>query len=181
MTLEVFIGRGGHAGQSRWVLVRFQRAVAVEGRCQQNGRVVRLPGSVVVWYSQTRRPRGSAGGDQGRAHVAARQSRAPHSSEIPQHRRARMRVITAGWHCTARGAPLRCSRGTLLGTTGRTVTTSVAIFTGIRSCVATRCSRKAGTDALVSAATVANASYARTVNSLTVLWICSTSVVPAGS
>lgn len=66
------------------------------------------------------------------------------------------------------------ARPPLLGTTGRTVATGVTIFTGypfLRGALRSLRSGKAGTDALVSAATVASLILRENVVALTVLWL----------
>ena len=77
------------------------------------------------------------------------------------------------WPCSACAAT--CSRRPpLLGPSGRLVATGVTIFTGypfLRGALRSLRSGKAGTDALVSAATVASLILRENVVALTVLWL----------
>src|SRR5246127_3451876 len=164
-----------------WVRCNSRRAVAVEEAvAKQNGvRVVHAyprTGSVVVWYSPRRCDRSAVlAAISGAEHVAAEliPARAPHSSEI---RNADvLRMVIGG----AALAPLGVrryvfARPPLLGPSGRLFATGVTVFTGypfLRGALRSLRSGRAGTDALVSAATVASLVLRENVVALTVLWL----------
>lgn len=138
----------------------------------------RLPAhrSVVVWYSPRRCDRSSvlaAIGDA--AHVAAEliPARAPHSTEI---RNADvLRMVIGGAALALLGMRRYVfARPPLLGPSGRLFATGVTVFTGypfLRGALRSLRSGKAGTDALVSAATVASLVLRENVVALTVLWL----------
>ncbi|KAA1250339.1 manganese-exporting P-type ATPase CtpC [Mycobacterium simiae] len=164
-----------------WVRSNSRRAVAVEEAvAKQNGvRVVHAyprTGSVVVWYSPRWCDRSavlSAISDA--AHVATEliPARAPHSSEI---RNADvLRMVIGGAALALLGVRRYVfQRPPLLGPSGRMVATGVTIFTGypfLRGALRSLRSGKAGTDALVSAATVASLILRENVVALTVLWL----------
>lgn len=164
-----------------WVRANSRRAVAVEEAvAKQNGvRAVHAyprTGSVVVWYSPKRCDRsevlqaiGSA------AHVAAEliPARAPHSSEI--RNTDVLRMVIGGAALALLGVRRYVfARPPLLGPSGRLVATGVTIFTGypfLRGALRSVGSGKLGTDALVSAATVASLILRENVVALTVLWL----------
>ena len=164
-----------------WVRCNSRRAVAVEEAvAKQDGvRAVHAyprTGSVVVWYSPRRCQRSSVlAAISGAAHVAAEliPARAPHSSEI---RNADvLRMVIGGAALAVLGVRRYVfARPPLLGPNGRLVATGVTVFTGypfLRGAVSSLRSGKAGTDALVSAATVASLILRENVVALTVLWL----------
>lgn len=164
-----------------WVRYNPQRAVAVEETVAKCGGVRAVhayprTGSVVVWYSPKRGDRSSiltAVGDA--AHVAAEliPARAPHSSEI--RNTDVLRMVIGGAALALLGVRRYVfARPPLLGPSGRLVATGVTIFTGypfLRGALRSLRSGKAGTDALVSAATVASLILRENVVALTVLWL----------
>ncbi|BBX95146.1 manganese-exporting P-type ATPase CtpC [Mycobacterium lacus] len=167
--------------QVDWVRSDSRRAVAVEEAvAKQNGvRVVHAyprTGSVVVWYSPRRCDRASVlSAISGAAHIAADliPARAPHSSEI---RNADvLRMVIGGVALVLLGVRRYVfKRPPLLGPSSRTVATGVTIFTGypfLRGALRSLRSGKAGTDALVSAATIASLILRENVVALTVLWL----------
>ena len=164
-----------------WVRGDSRRAVAVEEAvAKENGvRVVHAyprTGSVVVWYSPRRADRAAVlAAIGGAAHVAAEliPARAPHSTEI---RNADvLRMVVGGAALALLGVRRYVfARPPLLGPSGRAVATGVTIFTGypfLRGALGSLRSGKAGTDALVSAATVASLILRENVVALTVLWL----------
>lgn len=167
--------------QVPWVRSNPRRAVAVEEAVdQQNGvRVVHAyprTGSVVVWYSPKRCDRSAVlSAIRDAAHVAAEliPARAPHSSEI---RNADvLRMVIGGAALALLGVRRYVfARPPLLGPTGRLAATGVTVFTGypfLRGALRSLRSGRAGTDALVSAATVASLVLRENVVALTVLWL----------
>ncbi|ARR79713.1 putative cation-transporting P-type ATPase C [Mycobacterium intracellulare subsp. yongonense] len=164
-----------------WVRADSRRAVAVEeavAKCEGVRVVHAYPrtGSVIVWYSPRRCDRSSvlaAIGDA--AHVAAEliPARAPHSTEI---RNADvLRMVIGGAALALLGMRRYVfARPPLLGPSGRLFATGVTVFTGypfLRGALRSLRSGKAGTDALVSAATVASLVLRENVVALTVLWL----------
>jgi cation-transporting P-type ATPase C len=134
-------------------------------------------GSVVVWYDPQRLDRlelfeaiekGLGSDPEATAH------RAPRSGEVSNGDLVRLAV--GGFALAVLGIRrYGLRRPALLGPSGRTVATGVTVFTGypflrgaLRS--ATR-GRGAGTDALVSAATLASLVLRENVVALTVLWL----------
>jgi manganese/zinc-transporting P-type ATPase C len=164
-----------------WVRCNSRRAVAVEEAvAKQNGvRAVHAyprTGSVVVWYSPRRCDRSAVlAAISGAAHVAAEliPARAPHSSEI--RNTDVLRMVIGGAALALLGVRRYVfARPPLLGPSGRVVATGVTIFTGypfLRGALRSLRSGKAGTDALVSAATVASLILRENVVALTVLWL----------
>ncbi|HET7073788.1 MAG TPA: manganese-exporting P-type ATPase CtpC [Mycobacterium sp.] len=164
-----------------WVRGNSRRAVAVEEAvAKQNGvRAVHAyprTGSVVVWYSPRRCERALVlAAISGAAHVAAEliPARAPHSSEI--RNTDVLRMVIGGLALTLLGVRRYVFvRPPLLGPSGRLVATGVTVFTGypfLRGALRSLRSGKAGTDALVSAATVASLILRENVVALTVLWL----------
>lgn len=164
-----------------WVCRNSRRAVAVEeavAKC--NGvRVVHAyprTGSVVVWYSPRRCDRAAVlEAISGAARVAADliPSRAPHSEEIRNS--DVLRMVIGGAALALLGVRRYVfARPPLLGPSGRMVATGVTIFTGypfLRGALRSVGSGKLGTDALVSAATVASLILRENVVALTVLWL----------
>jgi cation-transporting P-type ATPase C len=164
-----------------WVRASSRRAVAVEEAvAKQTGvRAVHAyprTGSVVVWYSPRRCDRSEVlAAISGAEHVAAEliPARAPHSSEIRNS--DVLRMVIGGVALSLLGVRRYVfARPPLLGTSGRVVATGVTIFTGypfLRGALSSLRSGKAGTDALVSAATVASLILRENVVALTVLWL----------
>jgi manganese/zinc-transporting P-type ATPase C len=167
--------------QVEWVRSNSRRAVAVEEAvAKQNGvRAVHAyprTGSVVVWYSPKRCDRSSIlAAVSGAAHVAAEliPARAPHSSEI--RNTDVLRMVIGGAALALLGVRRYVfARPPLLGPSGRLVASGVTIFTGypfLRGALRSLRSGRAGTDALVSAATVASLILRENVVALTVLWL----------
>src|ERR1700722_14669616 len=164
-----------------WVRASSRRAVAVEEAvAKQTGvRAVHAyprTGSVVVWYSPRRCDRSEVlAAISGAEHVAAEliPARAPHSSEIRNSEVLRM--VIGGVALSLLGVRRYVfGRPPLLGTSGRVVATGVTVFTGypfLRGALRSLRSGRAGTDALVSAATVASLILRENVVALTVLWL----------
>ncbi|QLL10034.1 manganese-exporting P-type ATPase CtpC [Mycobacterium vicinigordonae] len=164
-----------------WVRSDSRRAVAVEDAVAQvNGvRVVHAyprTGSVVVWYSPTRCDRGAVLDAISAAETVAAElipARAPHSSEI--RNTDVLRMVIGGAALALLGVRRYVfARPPLLGPSGRVVATGVTIFTGypfLRGALRSVSSGKLGTDALVSAATVASLILRENVVALTVLWL----------
>ena len=157
--------------QVPWARCNSRRAVAVEeavAKC--NGvRVVHAyprTGSVVVWYSPKRcdRPAVLAAIDAA-AHVAAEliPARAPHSSEI--RNTDVLRMVIGGAALALLGCAATCSRGRRCSAPAAGWwPAGLTIFTGypfLRGALRSLRSGRAGTDALVSAATVAEPHPAR--------------------
>jgi cation-transporting P-type ATPase C len=164
-----------------WVRSDSRRAVAVEEAVdQQPGvRVVHAyprTGSVVVWYSPKRCDRAAVlTAIEDAAHVAADliPARAPHSTEI--RNTDVLRMVIGGAALALLGVRRYVfARPPLLGPTGRLAATGVTVFTGypfLRGALRSLRSGRAGTDALVSAATVASLVLRENVVALTVLWL----------
>lgn len=164
-----------------WVRGNSRRAVAVEEAvAKENGvRTVHAyprTGSVVVWYSPRRCERPAIlAAIRGAEHVAAEliPARAPHSSEIRNG--DVLRMVIGGAALGLLGVRRYVfARPPLLGPSGRVVATGVTVFTGypfLRGALRSLRSGKAGTDALVSAATVASLILRENVVALTVLWL----------
>jgi len=164
-----------------WLRGDSRRAVAVEeavARCPGVRVVHAYPrtGSVVVWYSPRRAERPALLAAIGEAaHVAAAliPARAPHSAEI---RNADvLRMVIGGAALALLGLRRYVfARPPLLGPSGQLVAGGVAIFTGypfLRGALRALRSGKAGTDTLVSVATVASLLLGENVVALTVLWL----------
>ncbi|WP_156763760.1 manganese-exporting P-type ATPase CtpC [Mycobacterium sp. 852002-50816_SCH5313054-b] len=164
-----------------WVRGDSRRAVAVEEAVakQQGVRAVHAyprTGSVVVWYSPRRCDRPSVlDAIGGAAHVAAEliPARVPHSSEI--RNTDVLRMVIGGAALALLGVRRYVfARPPLLGPSGRLFATGVTVFTGypfLRGALRSLRSGRAGTDALVSAATVASLVLRENVVALTVLWL----------
>jgi cation-transporting P-type ATPase C len=111
----------------------------------------------------------------GAAHVAAEliPARAPHSSEI--RNTDVLRMVIGGAALALLGVRRYVfARPPLLGPSGRLFATGVTVFTGypfLRGALRSLRSGRAGTDALVSAATVASLVLRENVVALTVLWL----------
>ncbi|MFV8317428.1 manganese-exporting P-type ATPase CtpC [Mycobacterium sp. 23] len=164
-----------------WVRANSRRAVAVEdavAKCEGVRVVHAYPrtGSVVVWYSPRRCDRAAVlEAISGAAHVAAEliPARSPHSEEI--RNTDVLRMVIGGAALALLGVRRYVfARPPLLGPTGRMVATGVTVFTGypfLRGALRSVGSGKLGTDALVSAATVASLILRENVVALTVLWL----------
>lgn len=164
-----------------WVRSDPRRAVAVEEAvAKQTGvRAVHAyprTGSVVVWYSPRRCDRSAVlAAITSAEHVAAQliPVRDPHSSEIRNS--DVLRMVIGGVALGLLGVRRYVfARPPLLGPSGRIVATGVTIFTGypfLRGALRSLRSGRAGTDALVSAATVASLILRENVVALTVLWL----------
>ncbi|BBZ73832.1 manganese-exporting P-type ATPase CtpC [Mycobacterium paraseoulense] len=164
-----------------WVRCNSRRAVAVEeavATCDGVRVVHAYPrtGSVVVWYSPRRCDRSAVLAAIGSAaHVAAEliPARAPHSSEI--RNTDVLRMVVGGAALALLGVRRYVfARPPLLGPNGRALATGVTVFTGypfLRGALRSLRSGRAGTDALVSAATVASLVLRENVVALTVLWL----------
>lgn len=164
-----------------WVRADSRRAVAVEeavAKCDGVRVVHAYPrtGSVVIWYSPRRCDRSAVLAAIGEAaHVAAEliPARAPHSSEI--HNADVLRMVIGGAALALLGVRRYVfARPPLLGPSGRLFATGVTVFTGypfLRGALRSLRSGRAGTDALVSAATVASLVLRENVVALTVLWL----------
>ncbi len=164
-----------------WLRANTRRAVAVEeavAKCDGVRVVHAYPrtGSVVVWYSPRRCDRSAVLAAIGEAaHVATEliPARAPHSEEI---RNADvLRMVIGGAALALLGVRRYVfARPPLLGPGGRLFATGVTVFTGypfLRGALRSLRSGRAGTDALVSAATVASLVLRENVVALTVLWL----------
>jgi manganese/zinc-transporting P-type ATPase C len=134
-------------------------------------------GSVVVWYDATRCVRADLleAVEKGcGADPEATAERAPRSADVRNS--DLVRLVVGGVALAALGfRRYGLRRPPMLGPTSRTVATGVTIFTGypflrgaLRSLTG---GRGAGTDALVSAATVASLVLRENVVALTVLWL----------
>jgi len=164
-----------------WVRADSRRAVAVEEAVakQQGVRAVHAyprTGSVVVWYSPRRADRSAVlEAIGGAVHVAAEliPARAPHSSEI--RNTDVLRMVIGGAALALLGVRRYVfAWPPLLGPSGRLFATGVTVFTGypfLRGALRSLRSGRAGTDALVSAATVASLVLRENVVALTVLWL----------
>ncbi|WP_344867216.1 cation-translocating P-type ATPase, partial [Amycolatopsis ultiminotia] len=158
------------------------RAVAVEDAADRVAGVRQVhayprSGSVVVWYDDRRCDR-----DELVAAVEAglRADRAEPSGRVPRSEDARagelLRLAVGGAALALLGVRrYGLRRPPLLGPVSRTAATAVTIFTGypfLRGALRTLIGgRGAGTDALVSAATVASLVLRENVVALTVLWL----------
>jgi cation-transporting P-type ATPase C len=160
-----------------WVRADPRRAVAVEEKVDQCSAVRTVhayprTGSVVVWYSPKRCDRAAVlAAIREAADVAADliPARAPRSSDV--RNTEVLRMVVGGAALVLLGVRRYVfARPPLLGATGRLAATGVTIFTGypfLRGALRGR----AGTDALVSAATVASLVLRENVVALTVLWL----------
>ncbi|MBS4729025.1 manganese-exporting P-type ATPase CtpC [Mycobacterium sp. SM1] len=164
-----------------WVHRDSRRAVAVEDTVAKQPGVRAAhayprTGSVVVWYSPRRCDRAGvlaalrAAADVPVSLIAVR---APHSAEIGSA--DVLRMVAGGVALALLGVRRYVfARPPLLGPTGRLVATGVTVFTGypfLRGALRSMRSGRAGTDALVSAATVASLVLRENVVALTVLWL----------
>jgi cation-transporting P-type ATPase C len=164
-----------------WVRSDSRRAVAVEktaGRVHGVRTVHAYPrtGAVVVWYSPKR-------GDtdeilatiRSAATVAAEliPARTPRSADI--RNTDVLRMVIGGTALTLLGVRRYVfARPPLLGPSGQLVATGATVFMGypfLRGALRSIRSGKAGTDALVTAATIASLVLRENVVALTVLWL----------
>ncbi|ODR11214.1 copper-translocating P-type ATPase [Mycolicibacillus koreensis] len=164
-----------------WLRADSRRAVAIEDAVDEVAGVRGVhayprTGSVVVWYSPKRGEREAIIA----AVTAARQVaaalipvRAPRSAEVRNTEVLRMAI--GGAALALLGIRRYAfARPPLLGPSSRLVATGVTVFTGypfLRGALRSLRSGRAGTDALVSAATVASLVLRENVVALTVLWL----------
>ncbi len=167
--------------QVPWVRSNSRRAVAVEEAVdQQNGvRAVHAyphTGSVVVWYSPRRCDREAVlAAITSAEHVAAEliPARTPRSSDV--RNTEVLRMVIGGAALALLGLRRYAfNRPPLLGPSGQLVATGATVFMGypfLRGALRSLRSGRAGTDALVTAATVASLVLRENVVALTVLWL----------
>jgi manganese/zinc-transporting P-type ATPase C len=167
--------------QVPWVRSNSPRAVAVEEAVdRQNGvRAVHAyphTGSVVVWYSPRRCDREAVlAAITSAEHVAAEliPARTPRSADV--RNTEVLRMVIGGTALALLGVRRYAfKRPPLLGPTGRLVATGATVFMGypfLRGALRSLRSGRAGTDALVTAATVASLVLRENVVALTVLWL----------
>ncbi|UMB72414.1 manganese-exporting P-type ATPase CtpC [Mycobacterium paraterrae] len=164
-----------------WVRANSRRAVAVEEAVdrQQGVRAVHAyphTGSVVVWYSPKRTDREKVLKAIAEAeHVAAEliPARTPRSADI--RNTEVLRMVIGGAALALLGVRRYAfQRPPLLGPSGQLVATGATIFMGypfLRGALRGLRSGRAGTDALVTTATVASLVLRENVVALTVLWL----------
>ncbi len=164
-----------------WVRADSRRAVAVEEAVDRRHGVRAVhayprTGYVVVWYSPNRCDRAAVlEAISTAAHVAAEliPVRTPRSADI--RNTDVLRMVVGGAALALLGVRRYVfARPPLLGATGRVAATGVTIFTGypfLRGALRSIRGGRAGTDALVSAATVASLVLRENVVALTVLWL----------
>jgi manganese/zinc-transporting P-type ATPase C len=164
-----------------WVRANSLRAVAVEEAvdAQHGVRAVHAyphTGSVVVWYSPKRCDRADVlAAITSAEHVAAEliPARTPRSSDV--RNTEVLRMVIGGAALALLGIRrYGFSRPPLLGPTGQLVATGATVFMGypfLRGALRGLRSGRAGTDALVTAATVASLVLRENVVALTVLWL----------
>ncbi len=164
-----------------WVRGNSPRAVAVEEAVDRQSGVRTVhayprTGSVVVWYSPKRCDRAAVlAAIDAAAEVTVEliPPRAPRSSDI--RNTDVLRMVIGGAALALLGLRRYVfARPPLLGTGSRLAATGVTIFTGypfLRGAVRSIRGGRAGTDALVSAATVASLVLRENVVALTVLWL----------
>src|ERR1700743_567806 len=164
-----------------WVRADSRRAVAVEEAVdsQHGVRAVHAyphTGSVVVWYSPKRCDRTEVlAAIPSAEHVAAEliPARTPRSSDV--RNTEVLRMVIGGTALALLGVRRYVfQRPPLLGPTGRLVATGATVFMGypfLRGALRSLRSGRAGTDALVTAATVASLVLRENVVALTVLWL----------
>ncbi|MFZ0904926.1 MAG: manganese-exporting P-type ATPase CtpC [Mycobacterium sp.] len=167
--------------QVPWVRSNSRRAVAVEEAVdRQNGvRAVHAyphTGSVVVWYSPRRCDREAVlAAITSAEHVAAEliPARTPRSADV--RNTEVLRMVIGGTALALLGVRRYVfKRPPLLGPSGRLVATGATVFMGypfLRGALRSLRSGRAGTDALVTAATVASLVLRENVVALTVLWL----------
>src|ERR1700722_14569983 len=164
-----------------WVRADSRRAVAVEEAVdgQQGVRAVHAyphTGSVVVWYSPKRCHRTEVlAAITSAEHVAAEliPARTPRSSDI--RNTEVLRMVIGGAALALLGVRRYAfNRPPLLSPSGQLVATGATVFMGypfLRGALRGLRSGRAGTDALVTAATVASLVLRENVVALTVLWL----------
>ncbi len=164
-----------------WVRANSLRAVAVEEAvdARHGVRAVHAyphTGSVVVWYSPKRCDRAEVlAAITSAEHVAAEliPARTPRSSDI--RNTEVLRMVIGGAALALLGIRrYGFNRPPLLGPTGQLVATGATVFMGypfLRGALRSLRSGRAGTDALVTAATVASLVLRENVVALTVLWL----------
>ncbi|MFZ3307194.1 MAG: HMA2 domain-containing protein, partial [Mycobacterium sp.] len=164
-----------------WVRANSRRAVAVEEAVdRQHGvRAVHAyphTGSVVVWYSPKRcDPADVLAAITSAEHVAAEliPARTPRSADV--RNTEVLRMVIGGAALALLGVRRYAfSRPPLLGPSGQLVATGATVFMGypfLRGALRSLRSGRAGTDALVTAATVASLVLRENVVALTVLWL----------
>jgi manganese/zinc-transporting P-type ATPase C len=164
-----------------WVRANSRRAVAVEEAmdAQHGVRAVHAyphTGSVVVWYSPKRCERAEVlAAIMSAEHVAPEliPDRTPRSSDI--RNTEVLRMVIGGAALTLLGVRrYGFNRPPLLGPSGQLVATGATVFMGypfLRGALRGLRSGRAGTDALVTAATVASLVLRENVVALTVLWL----------
>jgi cation-transporting P-type ATPase C len=167
--------------QVPWVRSNSRRAVAVEEAVdQQDGvRAVHAyphTGSVVVWYSPRRCDREAVlAAITSAEHVAAEliPARTPRSSDV--RNTEVLRMVIGGAALALLGLRRYAfNRPPLLGPSGQLAATGATVFMGypfLRGALRSLRSGRAGTDALVTAATVASLVLRENVVALTVLWL----------
>jgi manganese/zinc-transporting P-type ATPase C len=164
-----------------WVRSNSRRAVAVEEAVdRQHGvRAVHAyphTGSVVVWYSPRRCDREAVlAAITSAENVAAEliPARTPRSSDV--RNTEVLRMVIGGTALALLGVRRYVfKRPPLLGPSGQLVATGATVFMGypfLRGALRSLRSGRAGTDALVTAATVASLVLRENVVALTVLWL----------
>jgi manganese/zinc-transporting P-type ATPase C len=164
-----------------WVRSNSRRAVAVEEAVdRQHGvRAVHAyphTGSVVVWYSPRRCDREAVlAAITSAEHIAAEliPARTPRSSDV--RNTEVLRMVIGGTALALLGVRRYVfKRPPLLGPSGQLVATGATVFMGypfLRGALRSLRSGRAGTDALVTAATVASLVLRENVVALTVLWL----------
>ena len=164
-----------------WVRSNSRRAVAVEEAVdRQNGvRAVHAyphTGSVVVWYSPKRCDRSAVlAAINSAEHVAAEliPARTPRSADV--RNTEVLRMVVGGAALALLGVRrYTLNRPPLLSPSGQLVATGATVFLGypfLRGALRSLRSGRAGTDALVTAATVASLVLRENVVALTVLWL----------
>jgi manganese/zinc-transporting P-type ATPase C len=167
--------------QVPWVRSNSRRAVAVEEAVdRQNGvRAVHAyphTGSVVVWYSPRRCDREAVlAAITSAEHIAAEliPARTPRSSDV--RNTEVLRMVIGGTALALLGLRRYAfNRPPLLSSSGQLVATGATVFMGypfLRGALRSLRSGRAGTDALVTAATVASLVLRENVVALTVLWL----------
>jgi cation-transporting P-type ATPase C len=167
--------------QAPWVRSNSRRAVAVEETLdRQHGvRAVHAyphTGFVVVWYSPKRCDRAAIlAAITSAEHVAAEliRARTPRSSDI--RNTEVLRMVIGGAALALLGVRRYVfKRPPLLGPSGQLVATGATVFLGypfLRGALRSLRSGRTGTDALVTAATVASLVLRENVVALTVLWL----------
>jgi len=167
--------------QVPWVRSNSRRAVAVEEAVDQQSGVRAVhayphTGSVVVWYSPRRCDREAVlAAIREAEYVAAGliPARTPRSSDV--RNTEVLRMVIGGTALALLGVRRYVfKRPPLLGPSGQLVATGATLFMGypfLRGALRSLRSGRAGTDALVTAATVASLVLRENVVALTVLWL----------